>query len=66
MIFKVCDVLHWVNLFVMKSFSNIFNELLLETEWPEVILLWWFVSIKFIKSFLKFSFLMFLFKRFPF
>ena len=30
--------------------------LLLETEWSEIMLIWWFVSIKFIKSFLKFSF----------
>ena len=35
-------------------------------EWWEVMLLWWFVWIKFIKSFLKFSFLIFLFKRIPF
>ena len=24
-IFKICDVLHWVNLLVMKTFSNIFR-----------------------------------------
>ena len=35
-------------------------------EWWEVMLLWWFVWIKFIKSFLKFSFLIFLFKWIPF
>ena len=35
-------------------------------EWWEVMLLWWIFWIKFIKSFLKFSFLIFLFKRIPF
>ena len=39
--------------------------LLLETEWSEVILIWLFVSIKFTRSFLKLSFLISLFKRFP-
>ena len=38
------------------TFKCLLNELLLETEWSVVMLIWWFFSIKFIKSFLKFSF----------
>ena len=45
-------------------FKEFLNELLLETELSEVMLIWWYVSIKLIRSFSKFSFLMSLFKRF--
>ena len=38
------------------SIQMTLKELLLEPEWSEFILIWWFVSIKFIRSFLKFSF----------
>ena len=47
------------------AFKWLLNELLLETKWSEVMLIWWFVSIKFIRPFLKFSFLICFFKRFP-
>ena len=40
----------------LLAFKWLLNELLLETEWSEVMFIWWFVSIKFIRSFLKFSF----------
>ena len=33
------------------AFKWLLNELLFGTEWSEVMLIWWFVSIKFIKSF---------------
>ena len=46
-------------------FKRLLNELLLKTEWSEVMLIWCFISIKFIRSFLKFYFLIFLFKQFP-
>ena len=46
-------------------FKWLLNELLLETKWSEVMLIWWFVSIKFIRPFLKFSFLICFFKRSP-
>ena len=41
------------------------HELLFETERSEVRLILWFVSIKFIGSFLKFCFLISLYKRLP-
>ena len=44
------------NLLKLLTFKWLLNELLLETEWSEVMLIWWFVSIKFIRSFLKFFF----------
>ena len=40
----------------LLAFKWLLNELLLETEWSELMFIWWFVSIKFIRSFLKFSF----------
>ena len=40
--------------------------LLLETELLQLMLIWWHVSIKFIRLFLKFSFLIFWLKRLPF
>ena len=40
----------------LLAFKWLLNELLLETEWSEIMFIWWFVSIKFIRSFLKFSF----------
>ena len=43
------------------AFLWLLDELLLETEWSEVII-WWFVSIKLIKYFFIFSFLISLFK----
>ena len=54
------------NLLKLLTFKWLLNELLLETEWSEVMLIWWFVSIKFIRSFLKFFFLISLFKRLQF
>ena len=53
------------NMLKLLAFKWLLNELLLETEWSEAILIWRFVSIKFIRTFLKFSFLVFLFKWFP-
>ena len=41
----------------LLAFKRVLNELLLETEWSEVMLIWWFVSIKLIRFFMKFSFL---------
>ena len=38
------------------AFKWLLNELLLETEWLEVMLIWKFVSIKFNKSFFKILF----------
>ena len=38
------------------SIQMLFKDVLLETEYSEVILIWWFVSIKCITSFSKFSF----------
>ena len=43
------------------SIQRLLNELLLETEWSESILIWLFVSIKFIRSFLKLYFFILLF-----
>ena len=50
---------------MLRAFEWLLNELLLETEWSEVMLVWWFASIKFIRPFLKFPFLICFFKRFP-
>ena len=47
------------NILKVLAFKWLLNELLLGIEWSEVTLIWWFASIKFIKSFLKFSFLIF-------
>ena len=49
----------------LLAFKWLLNELLVETEWSVVVLIWWFVSNKIIRSFLKLSFLTYLFKRFP-
>ena len=46
-----------INMLNFLAFKWILNELLFETEWLEVMLIWWFVSIKFSRSFLKFAFL---------
>ena len=40
----------------LSAFKKLLNELLLETEWSEAMLMWWFVSIKFIRSFLIYFF----------
>ena len=48
----------------LSAFKKLLNELLLETEWSEAVLMWWFVWIKFIRSFLKLFFLISLLKRF--
>ena len=40
----------------LLTFKWILNELLLETEWSEVMLIWWFVSIKFVRSSFKILF----------
>ena len=55
------------NRWKLLVFKRLLNELLVETEWSEVmlIMIWWFVWIKFIRSFLKISFLIHLFKRVP-
>ena len=53
------------NMLKRVAFKWLLNELLLETNLPEVMSIWWFVSIKFIRPFLKFSFLICFFKRFP-
>ena len=44
------------NMLKLFAFKWLLNELLLETEWLEVMLIWKFVSIKFIKSFFKILF----------
>ena len=49
----------------LLAFKWLLNVLLLETEWLEVMLIWWFVSIKLIRSFLKYLFIMSLFKWSP-
>ena len=48
----------------LVAFKWLLNELLVKTEWSDVMLIWWFVWIKLIRSFLKVSFLICLFKRF--
>ena len=53
------------NMSKLLAFKWLLNELLPEIEWSKVMLMWWFVSSKFLRSFLKFSFLISLFKRFP-
>ena len=50
---------------MLRAFKWLLNEIWLETKWSEVMLIWWFASIKFIRSFLKFPFLICFFKRFP-
>ena len=40
----------------LLAFKWLLNELLVETEWSSVILIWWSVYIRFIESFPKFSF----------
>ena len=54
------------NMLKLLAFKWPLNKLLLEKEWSEFMLIWWFVSIRFIKSFLKFSWLISLFKQFSF
>ena len=49
----------------LLAFKWLLSELLLEKKLSEVMLIWWFGSIKFIRPFLKFSFLICFFKRFP-
>ena len=44
------------NMLKFLALKLFLKELLLETEWSEIMLIWWFVSVKFIRSFLKFSF----------
>ena len=53
------------NMLKLLEFKWLLNELLLETKSLEVMLTWWFASITFIRTFLKFSFLICFFKRFP-
>ena len=53
------------NMLTLIAFKWLINELLLAREWSEVIIIWWIVSIKFIRLFKKFSLLKSLFKRFP-
>ena len=50
---------------MLRAFKWLLNEIWLETKWSEVMLIWWFASIKFIRPFLKFPFLICFFKRFP-
>ena len=52
---------HWSRITVLRTTSN---ESLFEIEWSEVMLIWWSVQINIVRSFLKFSFLISLFKRF--
>ena len=47
-------------------FKWLLNRVLLETECSEFMLFWRFASVKFIRSFLKFPFLIYLFKQFLF
>ena len=44
------------NMLKLVAYKWLLNKLLLETEWSEVKLIWWFGSIKFIGSFSKYSF----------
>ena len=53
------------NMLKLLAFKWLLNVLLLETEWSDVMLIWWFVSLKFIRSFLKKIFLICFFKRLP-
>ena len=62
----LCFAYHSVeNMLKLSFFKWLLNESLLETKWSEVMLIWWFVSMKLIGTFLKFSFLICLLKRFP-
>ena len=45
------------NMLTLIAFKWLINELLLAREWSEVIIIWWIVSIKFIRLFKKFSLL---------
>ena len=40
----------------LLAFKWLLNEFLLDIKWSEVMLIWWFVSISFIRLFLRFSF----------
>ena len=52
------------NILKLLTFKRLLNKLLLESEWSEVMLIWLFVSFKFIRSSLKFYFLKSFFKWF--
>ena len=54
------------NIWKLLTFKCFLNDVLLETEWSKIMLIWWLVSIKCITSFSKFSFLISFFKRFPY
>ena len=53
------------NMLKRLAFKWLLNKLLLEIEWSEVKLIWWFISIIFTRSFRKFAFLIYLFKTIP-
>ena len=53
------------NMLKLLAFKWLLNKLSLETEWSEVMLIWRFVSIRFINSFLKLCYLISLFNDFP-
>ena len=48
------------NMLKRLAFKWLLNKLLLEIEWSEVKLIWWFISIIFTKSFRKFFFNIFI------
>ena len=53
------------NMLKLLAFKWLLKKLSLETEWSEVMLIWRFVSIRFINSFLKLCYLISLFNDFP-
>ena len=54
------------NMLKLLVFKWLLNRVLLETECSVVMLFWRFAPVKFIRSFIKFPFLIFLFKQFLF
>ena len=53
------------NMLKLLAFKWLLKELLLETKLSEVMLIWWFVSVKSIRPFLKFSFFNMFFQMIP-
>ena len=53
------------NILKLLAFKWLLNEVLLETKLSEVMLIWWFVSVKSIRPFLKFSFFNMFFQMIP-
>ena len=50
----------------LLAFKWLYNQLLVEAECSEVVLIWWFAPVKWIRFFFKFTFLISLFKQLSF